>query len=661
MVSFQSTRSESTSALGFLDTNNSLGMQHNVNWMHRISSRMFLTFGYNFSRSAVQATPFFANNKAFGNVSALLGVTGNLQDPNDWGPPGLGFSSGISSLSDSLFASNRNQTSGTSVQMFWNHNPHNLRIGGDYRWQEFNSLKQGNPRGGFTFTGAGTSAVVNGVAVPGTGSDFADFMLGRPDLSSIAFGNADKYFRSKMTDAYVADDWRFNSSLTFSLGVRWDYGSPITEKYGRLVNLDIAPGYTAISPVVAATNLVGSLTGAKYPDSLVNPDWNGIQPRLGLAWRPLPASSLVVRAGYSVNYNTSVYQSIASSMAQQSPLSKSANLTNTPATPLTLINGFTTNPNVISNTFAIDPNFRVGYAQNWYVTVQRDLPAALVMTATYSGIKGTRAVQAFLPNTYPLGTTTNPCPTTCPSGYTYMTSNGNSTREAGTLQLRRRLHNGLTATLNYTYSKSIDDAVLGGRGTGGSVIAQNWLNLSGERGLSPFDQRHLVNLQLQYSTGVGVGGGTLLDGWRGRVYKDWTITSNINIGSGLPETPFDSAAAVAGLTGSVRPNYTGVNPYNAQAGLYLNPLAYTAPLAGQWGDAGRDSITGPSQFALNASMQRDFRLSDRLTATLRFDSTNTLNHVVISSYQTNISSGQFGLAAGANGMRTLQTTFRVRF
>jgi hypothetical protein len=651
----QSIRSDSTSAFGFLDTTDTLGMNSSINWMHRVSSRVFMTFGFSYSYLSTKLTPFFDNRN---NVSGNLDIAGNDQSPLFWGPPTLTFTNGVSQLTDAIYSSNRNQTAAPSFQTFWNHNPHNIRFGGDFRRQEFNYLTQTNPRGSFTFTGAETGSLVNGVVQPGTGSAFADFMLGVPDISSIAYGNADKYLRSSWYDAYINDDWRFNSSLTFNLGLRWDYGAPITEKYNRLVNLDITPGYTQIAPVLS-TDPVGSLTGMQYPTSLVNPDKHEVQPIMGLAWRPLPASSLVVRAGYSVRYNTSVYQTIASLMMQQSPLSKSANETNTAATPLTLANGFTTPSSAITNTFAIDPNFKIGYAQNWNASIQRDLPGALVMSIYYNGIKGTRAVQVFYPNTYPLGAV-NPC-LACPAGYAYMASNGDSTREAGTLQLRRRLHNGFTATLNYTYSKSIDDAVLGGRATGGSVVAQNWLNLAGERGLSPFDQRHLVNLQVQYSTGVGIGGGTLLDGWRGRLYKDWTITSNITVGSGLPETPSDPALAVANASGSVRPQYTGANLYAAPAGYYLNSAAYTTPPSGEWGDAGRDSIIGPSQFSLNASMQRDFRLNDRLTATLRFDSVNTLNHVSFSSYQTTITSGQFGLPAGSNPMRSLTTTFRLRF
>jgi hypothetical protein len=243
-------------------------------------------------------------------------------------------------------------------------------------------------------------------------------------------------------------------------------------------------------------------------------------------------------------------------MAQQSPLSKSLSVQNSPADPLTLANGFNASATITPNTFAIDPNFRVGYAQNWQLSIQRDLPGALIMNATYLGAKGTRGGQEFLPNTFPVGAT-KPCPL-CPAGYAYLTSNGNSTRESGQIQVRRRLRSGFTSTVQYTLSKSIDDAALGGRGQGGSVIAQNWLNLSAERGLSNFDQRHLLSVQMQYSTGVGIAGGTLLGGWRGALFKDWTFTTQITAGSGLPLTPtYIAAVRGTGVTGSIRPTYTG--------------------------------------------------------------------------------------------------------
>jgi hypothetical protein len=222
--------------------------------------------------------------------------------------------------------------------------------------------------------------------------------------------------------------------------------------------------------------------------------------------------------------------------------------------------------------------------------------------------------------------------------------------------LRRRLHNGITASAQYTYAKSIDDSGLGGRGSA-PVVAQNWLDLSAERGLSPFDQRHLATFSAQYTSGMGIHGGTLLTGWRGAALKGWTLLTNINVGSGLPETPTDQALRIAGTNFfGLRPEYTGANVYAASAGLALNPLAYAAPPSGDWGNAGRDSITGPGTFSLSGSLQRSFGKFD-----LRFDSSNTLNHVVFSNWNPVISSSQFGVPTGANSMRTVQATLRWRF
>jgi len=641
------------SIFNFNDTNDLAGLNGTASWRHMFNQRMNMLLTYTYNRYSVRNTPYFENRV---NVSGDAGITGNNQDPLYWGPPSLSFnSSGIYGLSDGNQSFTRADTSSVSAVFLMVHRPHNIQYGVDLHRQQFNYLSQQNPRGSFGFTGAATQDMVNGVGVPNTGSDFADFLLGIPDTSSIAYGNADKYFRAWMDDAYFMDDWRVATGLTLNIGARWEYGSPITEKYGRLVNLDLANGFGAASPVVGSSP-VGPLSGAHYPSSLVNPYRNGFEPRISFAWHPLFGSSLVMRGGYGVYYNTSVFQPIAIQMAQQSPLSKSLNIQNSAASPLTLANGFYAPPNVLTNTFAVDPNFRPGYSQNWQLSAQRDISEGIVMTVTYLGIKGTRAPQEFVPNTYPAGAV-NPCPS-CPAGFVYLTSNGNSTREAGSLQIQRRFHNGISANVIYTYSKAIDDAALGGRGQGSTFIAQNWLDLSAERALSNFDQRHNVTIQAQYSTGVGVRGGALMKGWRGVAFKGWTITTNVSAGSGLPETPiYPSAINRTGISGPIRPDYTGAFLYNAPAGYFLNPAAFAAPLAGQWGTAGRDSIIGPNQFSLNASMARTFK--DSLD--LRIDTTNALNHVVFASYNVTTTSSQFGLPASPNGMRDVQLTLRWRF
>jgi hypothetical protein len=680
---FQSTRSGRPNLFGFLDTTEMIGFNTGINWSHRFTQRFFLNLGYSFSRLATRITPYWEYRE---NVSGKVGITGNQQDPMNWGPPSLAFASGVTGLSDQQSSFDREQTNAWSYAMLWNRNRHAVTFGGDFRRQEFNYLYQQNPRGTFTFTGAAAQGNSNGVAVGG--SDVADFLLGIPDTSSIAFGNADKYFRESVYDAYVTDDWRISPELTMNAGIRWEYGAPITELYGRLVNLDIAPGFRAVAPVVA-TDPAGPLTSQRYPDSLIRPDKRGLEPRVGIAWRPLSSSSMVVRAGYGIYHDTSIYPTIALQMAQQAPLSKSLNVQNSPACPLTLANGFNTCPSITLDNFAIDPTFRVGYAQNWQLAVQSDLPGSLLLTATYLGIKGTRGVQEFLPNTFPEGAV-NPCPT-CPAGFAYLTSTGSSTREAGQVQLRRRLHNGLSGAVQYTFSKSIDDdSMLGGQGASAAAqntpsnasspgtvvvggpnqsssqsaptIAQNWLDLNAERGLSTFDQRHLLSVQLQYTTGMGLGGQTLLSGWQGVLFKEWTLTTQITAGSGLPETPiFLAAVPGTGVTGTIRPDSTSAPLYTAPAGLFLNPAAYVAPSPGQWGNAGRDSIIGPAQFTLNASMGRTFRLHDRFNLDFRMDSTNLLNRVTFVSWNAITNSTQFGLPTAANAMRSIQATLRLRF
>ena len=671
-----SERDDNPNLFGFLDTNRALGMNALMNWRHNITQRFFTNLGLQYSRQDLRLTPFFQNRQ---NVSAEAGITGNNQEPVNWGPPALNFFSGITALSDGLPSFTRNQTYGVSMDNFWNRSRHNVSFGGGARRQENNLLSQQDPRGQFTFNSSLT------------GSDFASFLLGMPAASSIAFGNADKYFRSYSYNAYVVDDWRTSPGFTVNLGIRWEYWSPITEKYGRLVNLDVTGPFAAVAPVVAS-NPTGTLTGTTYPDSLMQPDRHAFQPRVAFSWRPFPASSMVVRGGYGIYYNTSVYLPIVMQMAQQAPLSTNVLVGSTPSL------AFNTSTGGTQNTFGVDPNFKIGYLQTWQLSVQRDLPASLVMIAMYQGSKGTHGMQEFVPNTYPQGAP-NPCPG-CPTDFYYVTSNGNYTRESGQLQLRRRLHNGLAAALQYTYAKAIDDDALlggggpvgppaqggpnqgggnpgGGQGGGGgsaspgtgagagapqAAIAQNWLNLAAERARSNFDQRHSLSLQMQYTTGMGLHGGTLVSGWRGVLFKQWTFQTQLTAATGLPLTPiYPVPVSGTGITGPVRPEYTGASLYAAPAGRALNPAALAPPPPGQWGDAGRNSINGPAQFSLNGSLGRTFQMSDRISLDLRVDGTNFLNHVTFPTWNTTYNNFQFGLPTVANAMRSLQTTVRMRF
>jgi hypothetical protein len=685
-----STRNSDPNLFGFVDRQNILGQSMNANWYHRFSQRLSGSLRYDFNRSRNDQTTQFENSN--GNVSGQAGISGdpqtggNLQDLADYGPPALSFSqSGVSGLSDGPSYHNRSQTQTMTFNGNWNRFRHEMQFGGDFSRREWNYLQQSNPRGIIGFTGAGTQTTSGGS--PAGGLDFADFLLGLPDTSQIAHGNADKYLRESVYNVFFKDDFRVSPEFTLNAGLRWTYSAPVTETQNRLVNLDFQPNFTSETRVLG-TNPTG-FNNQRYPTSLLLPDRAGWEPSVAIAWRPISGSSLLLRSGYGIYHDSSVYQQTAYAMAQQAPLSTSLSIASSPscllniAAPFPQLCGTAT-----TNTFAVDPNFRVGYVHAWNLSLQRDLPAALQLYVVYNGSKGEHGVQELLPNTYPVPTVTpvtlaDPCPA-CPKGFYYRTSNGNSTYEAGQVQVRRRLRAGFQATVTYTYSKSLDDdfsyggsgpVFAGSSSSGSPQVAQDWRHPEAQRGLSTFDQRHKLQLTAQYTTGMGLGGHPLMSGWRGAAYKEWTVLTNISVASGLPETVM-APGAVPGsaYTNILRADLVGDIHGTCPSGTtnplaHLNQCAFQSPV-GHFGTTPRDFLIGPNQFSMNGSMQRTFRLHDRISMDARIDANNVLNHVSFNSWNTVLptnssattsANSQFGTPSGPSQARSVQVSLRVRY
>jgi hypothetical protein len=642
-VSYQRGSGQSASLFGFEDSRTSSGLTANGALTLRPKRNMTLSLRYQYSRSSNESLPYFANRV---NVSGEAGINGNDQDPRNWGPPELSFASDLAGLSSGSYALTRTTTQTWAADFSRFRGNHNVGLGIEARAIRNDVISQQDPRGTFGFTGAAT------------GLDFADFLLGLPQTSTIGYGNPDKAFRGQPYSAYVNDEWKIRPNLTFTYGVRWEDETPITEAQGRLANLNVAPGFASVDVVTAAGK----------SDPLVHADRTGLEPRLGIAWRPT-LGSLVIRGGYGIYRNLNIYQSIATLLAAQPPFSTAFNVASNPSAfaeapadksqPLTLANGFIPVTGT-SNTFAIDPEFRAASAHTWQVSVQRELPAQLTLLGTYLGTRGTNLMQQVLPNTYPAGAE-NPCPG-CPVGFRYLTSNGRSMRHSAQIQVRRRLSAGFTAATEYTLAKSMDDAAsFGGATLNGGALVQNWRDPDAEYARSSFDQRHLLSVSADYTTGSGIRGGTLLDGMKGRLLKDWTMTARVSTGSGLPVTPvYFAPVSGTGIIGSLRPGLTGI-ANDAPAGAYANRDAFAAPAPGQWGNAPRNSITGPRTFSLDASVARTFRVNGRLSMDWRIDATNVLNRVTYSGINALITSPQFGLPNRANEMRKIRTNIRLRF
>ena len=453
-------------------------------------------------------------------------------------------------------------------------------------------------------------------------------------------------------------------SFSFRGGIRWDYSEPFTEKYGRLTDLYTAPYFTAATPVCSESfsNCQGA-SASNLPSSLLRPDKRGVAPTFGFALKPWIKHSTTIRGGYGLYWNTSFYQSIAQQMSQQSPLSNSYSISNT-SIPPTIQTAFPSaalvaSTGTVTNTFAVDPGFKNGYAQSWQLAIQQNSKASLVMTGTYTGTKGTGLPVSGVRAQHV------PCrrapPSPYPKGYILRNLRRQLQLQLGTIQMQRRMHNGFGGTcFRHVLETDLADVLLGGRG-GSSSTAQNWLDLAAERSVDSSNQTHRLTGSWQFSSGQGLHAAALLKGWRATVLKDWTVTNNVTVGSGRPETPLvTSSVRGTGITATTRPEL--VAPlYPATPGYAFNLNALTSAPSGEWGNAGRGIILGPNTFSYNASAGRVFRIGERKSLDIRFDGTNILNHVVFGSYNVTVGSNQFGLVQSPGQMRSFRANVRFSF
>ena len=632
-----------------------------------------------FNRLRARTQNLYANSQ---NVAGALGITGVSENPFDWGLPNLSFSD-FASLGDINPLLQRNQTWTFSDNMICNHGKHTWRWGGDFRRIELNQETDNNARGSFVFNGLNTALIgSNGQAAPNTGFDFADFLLGLPEQTSLQrntdiFGTNNYHFRGNSWDVYGQDEWKLRGNLTFNLGVRYEYISPFTELNDRIANLILSPG--VLSPGVGAPAVTPVLPNQGYPATLVRPDRNNFAPRVGFAWKPF--SKTVVRGGYGINYNTGAYQSIVQNLAFQPPFALTETNVQTGPGSLSLQNGFVT-PTGITNSYAVNPNYRMGYVQIRNLDIQQQIRPTLLVNVDYTGTKGTDLDDVLVPNG---GTVGFRIPNT--QAFTYQTSLADSAANAGSIRVRKRLQHGVSIGGTYTYSKSIDDAssigngvgiVLanrGGSGGGGggggatsgtTVVAQNPFNLAAERGLSSFDQRHKFSADYLWELPFGSDRRWLTRNspWRA-IFGDWQWSGNWTIASGLPFTPRvlgDEEDVLHGTNGTIRADVTGAPlfPGNLSFPFWFNPAAFALP-TGQFGDARRNSIAGPGEIVFDMAITKMIPMKETRNLEVRASASNVFNHPQFTTIDTNLNSPTFGQIITAGAMRTIQMTARFRF
>ncbi|HUA13837.1 MAG TPA: TonB-dependent receptor [Verrucomicrobiae bacterium] len=651
----------------------------------RSFGRITNNFHVDFNRARTSTQNLYAFSQ---NIAGDLGISGISTDPFDWGLPNLAFND-FGSLADTNPQLIRNQTWTFTDNLIWNKGKQTVRWGGDFRWIGINTEASNDARGTFVFNGDNTAQYVNGAPVTGTGFDLADFLLGLPIQTRVQTtepGANNYHFRGDSWDLFVQEEYRVRGNLSLNLGVRYEYVSPMTELNNRIANLDISPSFltdpnqnSALSVQLVLPGGSGPYNGV-YPASLMHPDRNNFAPRVGIAWKPLPKT--VVRAGYGINYNTTAYQSIVQQLAFQPPFATTA--TNVQVNPgdLTLQSGFPavnicTTPGEalcqITNTYAVNPNYRLGYVQIWNLNIQQEIRPTLLLNIDYTGTKGTRLDILEAPNRDQAGIRLATV-----DAFNWQTSVADSHLSAGSIRLRKRLQAGYSVGGTYTFSKSIDDASSIGGGT--SVVAQNPFDLAAERGLSVFDQTHKFTGDFLMELPFGHDKRWLSDAtpWRA-IFGDWQWSGDWTIESGLPFTPrVLGLDALSGTTGTVRPNLVpgqSITVPHPSIHEWFNPAAFAAPVTAEdcnatgnplglpcvYGDARRDSIIGPGSLLFDMAITKVFPMQEGRMLEFRASASNVFNRPQYSSIGIDLNSATFGQVTGVGSMRTITLTARFRF
>lgn len=474
---------------------------------------------------------------------------------------------GTSNGSDSFTQFQPRNVWATLGSVNWQHGRHSIKFGGDWRVLDFNEGQNPQASGSFNFGRLFTQGP-NPVAASATaGYGVASFLLGDASSGSVIAINPIST-QGLYYALFVQDDWKVSGRLTLNVGLRWDVNIGDREKYNRLAYFD--PMVTSsLAQAAGLLNLRGNLVwiGKGNAQDQTATDWKDVGPRFGFAYSLSPKT--VLRGGYGIFYVPKIIQGNgdgAVEAVRTTPMV--ATIDNvTPATKISnpfpqgilpALNDRDPNANVGASIAAPTHGYRNGYMQSWSFGAQRELPWGLVLDVHYWGMKGTRLLENWninqLPDQYlSLGShlndlVPNPFYRVIAAGalsgqtisrqqsllpfpqYTGVTQvyvpAGNSTYEAGTLQLEKRLSATLTFLAVYTRSKAIDDI----------RTPLDFYNRRLEKALSSFDAPNQFRLSGVYNIPFGRDRefGKSLNPIVNAIVGDWDVDGILTLQSGLP-------------------------------------------------------------------------------------------------------------------------------
>jgi outer membrane receptor protein involved in Fe transport len=428
-----------------------------------------------------------------------------------------------------------------------------------------------------------------------------DFINNRASSATYLQGEGVVGNRRTFYQGYAQDDFKVTPNLTLNLGLRYEFYSVVHEILDRSAVVDIR-GCSGFCP-----------KGTPYYD----PNYKDFGPRLGVAWAPaMFHGKTTFRSGFGI-YSGGNQNDDFSDPAESAVPRYSLSSTDFPALAYPLV-AFLDPKNQLYSPKAIDRHRKDLYYENWDFVVQQDLGHDFSGQLAYIGGEGHHLFTRYTINL--INPVTGARPLAGFGSFGLKTNDSNNNFNSLQASLQRRFVRGLLFQANYTWGHGIGD---GSIGSGESVAFQNQSCRACDRSSTSIDVRHVITMNGVYE---------LPFARHQRFLGGWELAGIASARTGLPVNVTVSRAASAlldGNTSSQRPNLVaGVPIYATNQGInnWFNPAAFSAPANGVWGTLGRYIANGPGAFEIDSSLQKRFRITERVALNFRAAAFNLLNH-----------------------------------
>jgi hypothetical protein len=598
------------------------------------SNRVFNDLRVGFNALRRDNAPQAAGSNGF----ASLGITGPDLSTVDRAFPAI-VVSGYETLGDdpNLPVLRNTQTWHLSDSLTIDRGTHHLKTGGEFRHYASDGYNHLFARGQATFTGAFT------------GNAVSDLLLGLPTYSLLATNDNRQALRTWAANLFLQDDWRIAPTLTINAGVRYEFNAPPVDADNRMAIFDA----DTLRLTQVGTNGV-SRSGLRS-------DFNNIAPRVGASWDLTGLGTWIVRGGYGIFYDSGTL--IENSALYFNPPYFALQLFFPGRQPLRLENpfptgsGFTPEPTI--NT--LDRNFRGAYSHQASVSLDRSF-AETTFTARYVTTHGENMVRKRNIN-QPVPGPGDLDPRRPLPGFgdiLLVESQASSSYHALQLSAVRRSLNGLSFRAAYTLAKSMDDASAFLATDGDDNTPQDSRNIAAEWGPSDFDVRHRLVVTLTYNVPAFTSSPFL---------RDWQVSAIFTAQSGRPFTPrvsFDNSNTgnVGGGTFAYdRPNVLSSPPAAGVPYVSYDGRYFVVAAPDTFGNAGRNSLTGPGYASLDGVIARRFGIGRARARVLelRFEVFNALNRRNDTLPDSFVDRATFGQSLSAFPPRQVQLGARFSF